>query len=67
MTHLGYFRHEIVERRGWVDDRACGNLVALSRFLPGSSSSQVGIALVAARTGVKGARLTAPAESCRAC
>ena len=45
VAHLGYFRQEIVERRGWVDDRAYGDLVALSQFLPGPSSSQVGIAL----------------------
>ncbi len=55
VAHLGYFRHEIVERRGWVDDRAYGDLVALSQFLPGPSSSQVGIALGAARAGVGGA------------
>ena len=45
VAHLGYFREEIVERRGWVDDHAYGDLVALSQFLPGPSSSQVGIAL----------------------
>ncbi|MFP6729925.1 MAG: chromate efflux transporter [Alphaproteobacteria bacterium] len=55
VAHLGYFRHEIVERRGWVDDRAYGDLVALSQFLPGPSSSQVGMALGAVRAGVKGA------------
>ena len=54
VAHLGYFREEIVERRGWVDDRAYGDLVALSQFLPGPSSSQVGIALGAARAGIKG-------------
>ena len=55
VAHLGYFRHEIVERRGWVDDRTYGDLVALSQFLPGPSSSQVGMALGAVRAGVKGA------------
>ncbi len=55
VAHLGYFRQEIVERRGWVDDRAYGDLVALSQFLPGPSSSQVGIALGAVRAGVRGA------------
>ena len=42
VAHLGYFRQEIVERRGWVDDRAYGDLVALSQFLPGPSSSHAG-------------------------
>lgn len=55
VAHLGYFRHEIVERRGWVDDRTYSDLVALSQFLPGPSSSQVGMALGATRAGVKGA------------
>lgn len=54
-AHLGYFRHEIVERRGWLDGHAYGDLVALSQFLPGPSSSQVGIAIGAARAGLKGA------------
>ncbi len=55
VAHLGYFRHEIVERRGWLDGHAYGDLVALSQFLPGPSSSQVGIAIGAARAGLKGA------------
>jgi chromate transporter len=54
VAHLGYFREEIVERRGWVDDHAYGDLVALSQFLPGPSSSQVGIALGTVRAGVRG-------------
>jgi chromate transporter len=55
VAHLGYFRHEFVERRGWVDDRGYGDLVALSQFLPGPSSSQVGIALGVVRAGLPGA------------
>ncbi len=55
VAHLGYFRHEIVERRGWLDGHAYGDLVALSQFLPGPSSSQVGMAIGAVRAGLKGA------------
>ncbi len=55
VAHLGYFRDEFVVRRRWLDDRAYGDLVALSQFLPGPSSSQVGIALGAARAGLPGA------------
>ena len=55
VAHLGYFRDEFVVRRQWLDDRAYGDLVALSQFLPGPSSSQVGMALGASRAGVPGA------------
>jgi chromate transporter len=44
-AHLAYFRTEFVERRGWLDDRAYSDLVALCQFLPGPASSQVGFAL----------------------
>jgi chromate transporter len=55
IAHLGYFRTEFVERRRWVDDRSYGELVALSQFLPGPSSSQVGFALGLLRAGPLGA------------
>ena len=32
VAHLGYFRDEFVVRRRWLDDRAYGDLVALSQF-----------------------------------
>lgn len=55
VAHLGYFRDEIVVRRGWLDDRAYGDLVALCQFLPGPASSQVGFALGLMRAGWIGA------------
>ena len=55
VAHLGYFRAECVERRGWLDDRAYADLVALCQFLPGPASSQVGIGLGYRRAGVPGA------------
>ncbi|MBP8248316.1 MAG: chromate transporter, partial [Phenylobacterium sp.] len=42
VAHLGYFRHELVERRGWVDEAQYADLVALCQFLPGPASSKVG-------------------------
>ena len=45
IAHLGYFRTEFVERRGWLSDRAYADLVALCQFLPGPASSQVGMAI----------------------
>ncbi len=55
VAHLGYFRTEFVERRGWLDDRSYSDLVALCQFLPGPASSQVGMALGLRRAGWAGA------------
>lgn len=55
IAHLGYFRHEFVERRAWLSERSYADLVALCQFLPGPASSQVGIALGLSRCGYGGA------------
>lgn len=55
IAHLGYFRDELVTRRGWMTDRAYADLVALCQFLPGPASSQVGFALGLMRAGWLGA------------
>src|SRR6266849_4434623 len=54
IAHLGYFREEIVVRRKWVDEHNYADLLALCQFLPGPSSSQMGIALGMTRAGVLG-------------
>lgn len=54
IAHLGYFRHEFVEKRKWLDDNAYADLVALCNFLPGPASSQVGIALGTLKGGLPG-------------
>ena len=53
-AHIGYFRTAFVERLKWLDEAAYGRLVALSQFLPGPSSSQVGFAIGYQRAGVAG-------------
>lgn len=55
VAHLGYFRDEFVVRRGWLDERAYADLVALCQFLPGPASSQVGMAIGLSRAGYPGA------------
>ncbi len=55
VAHLGYFRETFVLRKRWLDEQSFGDLVALSQFLPGPASSQVGIAIGAARAGFPGA------------
>lgn len=54
IAHIGYFRHEYVERRRWFDDRAFADLVALCQSLPGPISSQLGIAIGARQAGMLG-------------
>lgn len=51
IAHLGYFRDELVTRRGWLSEQAYGDLVALCQFLPGPASSQAGFALGLMRAG----------------
>lgn len=55
IAHLGYFRTEFVERRGWISDSAYSELVALCQFLPGPASSKVGFSLGLMRAGWLGA------------
>jgi chromate transporter len=55
VAHLGYFRNAFVVERGWLDERAFGDLVALCQFLPGPASSQVGFAIGLMRAGYPGA------------
>lgn len=53
-AHLGFFHHEYVRRRQWLDDRTYADLVALCQLLPGPASSQVGIGIGAIRAGLLG-------------
>ncbi len=54
IAHLGYFRREYVARRGWLDEHAFADLLALCQFLPGPASSQLGIAIGTRRAGIPG-------------
>ena len=55
VAHLGYFHEEIVVRRRWLDEKTYVDLVALNQFLPGPTSSKVGIAIGLSRAGYWGA------------
>ncbi len=54
IAHIGYFRHEYVERRRWLDEEHFGDLVALTQSLPGPASSELGIAIGTLRAGLAG-------------
>jgi chromate transporter len=55
IAHLGYFHREYVQRRRWLSEATYGDLVALSQFLPGPASSQIGIGVGLLRAGWLGA------------
>lgn len=55
IAHLGYFREEFVNRRGWITDQAYADLVALCQFTPGPASSKVGIGIGLSQAGLPGA------------
>ncbi len=55
VAHLGYFRNAFVVERGWLDERAFADLLALCQFLPGPASSQTGFAIGLMRAGYPGA------------
>lgn len=54
-AHLGYFRETFVNRKKWLTDAEFAQLVALSQFLPGPGSSQVGLSIGLLRAGWIGA------------
>lgn len=54
IAHLGYFRAEFVNRRRWLSDGAYADVLALSQFVPGPASSQIGFALGVLQGGLAG-------------
>ncbi len=55
VAHLGYFNEELVKQRRWLDHAAYANLVSLCHFIPGPSSSQVGLGIGYSLAGWRGA------------
>ncbi|MDN4502503.1 chromate efflux transporter [Alteromonadaceae bacterium BrNp21-10] len=55
IAHIGYFRQELVARRQWLNESQFSQLLAISQFLPGPASSQLGFALGLLRAGWLGA------------
>ncbi|CCO46162.1 putative Chromate transport protein ChrA [Vibrio nigripulchritudo SOn1] len=54
-AHIGYFRNTFVEKLKWLSEAEYAQIVALSQFLPGPGSSQVGFALGYRKSGITGA------------
>ena len=54
-AHVGYFHRRFVEELQWLDEAEFARLLALTQFLPGPASSQLGFAIGRVRGGVFGA------------
>ena len=57
IAHIGYFRNFFVKQKQWLDEKLYADFVSLCNFLPGPSSSQVGISIGYYFKGIKGAIL----------
>jgi len=53
-AHIGYFEKTFVQKLKWIDSESYARLIALSQFLPGPGSSQIGFAIGLRRAGVVG-------------
>ncbi|SET22896.1 chromate efflux transporter [Thalassotalea agarivorans] len=53
-AHLGYFHRHFVVKKAWLSEQEYAQLIALSQFLPGPGSSQVGFAIGLQRGGKLG-------------
>ena len=57
IAHIGFFREHFVNKIKWVDDKNFLDIVSFSNFLPGPSSSQVGMCIGYLQKGSLGAFL----------
>ena len=51
VAHIGFFREQYVEKRKWVTEQRFAELMAITQFLPGPASSQLGAAFGYQRAG----------------
>ena len=51
VAHIGYFREEYVNKRQWLSEERYAELMAITQFLPGPGSSQLGAAVGYERAG----------------
>lgn len=57
IAHIGYFEEEFVNRKKWLKPEEYLEFVSLCQFLPGPTSSQVGMLIGNSKTGFVGAIL----------
>ena len=57
IAHIGYFRNVFVIQKKWLDEKTYLDFVSLCNFLPGPSSSQVGMSIGYHFKGISGSLL----------
>jgi len=57
IAHIGYFRNVFVKQKNWLDEKTYIDFVTLCNFLPGPSSSQVGLSIGYHFKGISGSLL----------
>lgn len=55
VAHLGYFHRALIQDRRWLGEERYAELIGLCQFLPGPTSSQVGLGIGLAKGGWPGA------------
>jgi chromate transporter len=55
IAHIGYFHKVFVEQKRWLTESTFSQLLAISQFIPGPASSQLGFAIGLVRAGWLGA------------
>lgn len=55
IAHIGYFRTEFISKRQWLSEQQFSQLLAVTQFLPGPASSQMGFSIGLFRGGWLGA------------
>lgn len=54
VAHIAYFRENFVIKKKWFDEKTFIDIVSFSNFLPGPSSSQVGMCIGYLKKGLSG-------------
>lgn len=53
-AHIALMRHDVVDRKGWVDDAEYARLIGLANLVPGPNSTEVAMHVGRVRAGRKG-------------
>ena len=54
IAHIAFFRENFVIKKKWFDEKTYIDIVSFSNFLPGPSSSQVGMCIGYLKRGILG-------------
>ena len=53
-AHIALMRHDLVERKGWIDDAEYAELIGLANLVPGPNSTEVAMHVGRLRAGTRG-------------